>query len=315
MEKLTTINVAKLMENFPLEQIVGDKNSLKRKIRLADINRPGLELAGFYQFSQQKRIVILGDKEIEYIKTLSDYRQRKSFEFLTADETPAIIISKNHDCPKILYKIARKKNFPILKSSEETYRLIIDVVTFLDEELAVSETLHGGLLNVFGRGILIKGESGLGKSEIALELIKRGHLLVADDRVDCYNVHHRIIGKPAPVLTGLLEIRGVGVIDVARMFGVRSVTKSTSVDLVIELEMWDTSKDYNRLGIEKIDYFNILGAEIPKIVIPVREGRSMAVIIEAAVTNFILQQQGLNSAREFEAKVLNFIKNNKEDEE
>lgn len=315
MEKLTTINVARLIKNFPLEQIVGDEHALKRKIKVADINRPGLELAGFYQFSQQKRIVILGDKEIEYIKTLSVYRQRKSFEFLTADETPAIIISKNHDCPKILHKIAHKKNFPIFKSSEETYRLIIDVVTFLDEELAVSETLHGGLLNVFGRGILIKGESGLGKSEIALELIKRGHLLVADDRVDCYNVHHHIIGKPAPVLTGLLEIRGVGVIDVARMFGVRSVTKSASVDLVIELEMWDTSKDYNRLGIEKIEYYNILGVDIPKIVIPVRVGRTMAVIIEAAVTNFILQQQGLNSAREFEAKVLNFIKNNKEDEE
>lgn len=314
MEKSTTIKVEKLLSAFSLKQIVGDKTSLQRKIHIADTNRPGLELAGFYQFSQKKRIVVLGDKEIEYIKTLSTYRQRKSFDFLTSDDTPAIILTKNHDCPPILKRIAKKKNFPIFCSQIETYRLIIDVTTFLDEELAVSESLHGGLLSVFGRGILIRGESGLGKSEIALELIKRGHLMVADDRVDCFNVHNQIIGKPATLLAGLLEIRGVGVIDVERMFGVSSVTKSVKVDLVIQLETWDKKKNYNRLGIEDIAYAQILGVDIPKIVIPVREGRSMAVIIEAAVTNFILQQQGLNSAREFEQRVLKFIQNNQEEE-
>lgn len=314
MEKLTTIRVEKLLDAFHMKQIVGDKLSLQRKISIADINRPGLELAGFYQFSQKKRIVIFGDKEIEYIKTLSTYRQRKSFDFITSEETPLLILSKSHECPPILKRMAKRKNFPILSSHLDTYRLIIDLTTFLDEELAVSESLHGGLVSVFGRGILIRGESGLGKSEIALELIKRGHLMVADDRVDCYNVHNQIIGKPAQLLEGLLEIRGVGVIDVQRMFGVSSVTKSKKVDLVIQLETWDKEKNYNRLGIENIVYYPILGVDIPIITIPVREGRSMAVIIEAAVTNFILQQQGLNSAKEFEQRVLNFIQNEQEED-
>ncbi len=313
MEINSSITVEKLMNYFNMQLIAGDKNSLKRKIQIADTNRPGLELAGFYQFSDKKRIVILGDKEQEYIKTLSVYRQRKTFNFLTSDDTPVIIITKSRECPPTLKRIAKRKNFPILTTELETYRLIIDITTYLDEELAPSETIHGGLLNVYGTGILIKGESGLGKSEIALELIKKGHLLIADDRVDVFRVHNKLVGKPAEVLAGLLEIRGVGVIDVARMFGVTSVSKSVGVDLVIELETWDIDSNYNRIGIEEKKYYKILGIDVPKVVIPVREGRSMAVVIETAVRNWVLQEQGLNSAREFEQRVLAFIEKNKEE--
>lgn len=315
MEISTSISVEQLMNYFNMQLIEGDKKSLKRRIFIADTNRPGLELAGFYQYSDKKRIVILGDKEQEYIKTLSNYRQKKSFDFLTGDDTPVIIISKSRECPPILKRIARKKNFPILTTDLETYRLIIDITTYLDEALAPCETLHGGLLNVYGTGILIKGESGLGKSEIALELIKKGHLLIADDRVDVFRVHNRLVGKAAEVLAGLLEIRGVGVIDVARMFGVTSVAKSVGVDLVIELETWDKSANYNRIGIEEKKFSKILDIDVPKVVIPVREGRSMAVVIETAVRNWVLQEQGLNSAREFEQRVLAFINKNKEEEE
>lgn len=240
MEQSTTIKVSKLMDEFHMCQIVGDDKSLQRKIYIADTNRPGLELAGFYQFSQKKRIVVFGDKEMQYLKTLSDYRQRKSFDFLTSEDTPVIILAKGHECPPILKRMAKRKNFPILSSHLETYRLIIDITTYLDEQLSPIEGIHGGLISVYGRGVLIKGESGLGKSEIALELIKRGHLMIADDLVECSRVHNRIIGKPAELLKGLLEIRGVGVIDVARMFGVSSMKNSGQVNLVIQLQTWSS---------------------------------------------------------------------------
>lgn len=313
MEITTSIKVRKLKDYFGMEHIAGNDKSLDRDIFIADTNRPGLELAGFYQFSQKKRIVVLGDKEQEYIKTLSAYRQRKTFNFLTSEDTPVIIITKNRECPPTLMRIAKRKNFPVLITPLETYRLIIDITTYLDEALAPCETVHGGLLNIYGIGVLIQGVSGLGKSEIALELIKKGHLMIADDRVDIYRVHNKLVGKAAEVLAGLLEIRGVGVIDVARMFGVTSVAKSVNIDYVIHLESWDSDTNYNRLGIEEKQYLSVLGIDVPKIVIPVREGRSMAVVIESAVRNFVLQEQGLNSAHEFEARVLKYIEKNKEE--
>ena len=303
--------VRKLVENFNFEQLTGDEESLNRLISVADTNRPGLELAGFFEYSQSKRIVVLGDKEIAYIETMSAPKQRKSFNFLTDETTPALIITKNHECPATLKRIAKRKNFPILRTSHPTWRLIVDMVAFLDEQLATSECLHGGLLSIYGKGVLIRGESGMGKSEIALELIKRGHILVADDRVDCYRIHNKIIGKAPELLRDMLEIRGIGIINVARMFGVSSVLPKTEINFEVVLEQWDKDRDYDRVGIEDKKQENILGVDIPKIVVPVREGRSMAVIIESAVTNFMLSEMGMDSAKEFEQRVLDFIDTNK----
>ena len=310
MENHDSVKLRLLMEEFQFEQINGDAQSLERMITIADTNRPGLELAGFFQNSQLKRLIILGDKEIAYIQTMSEEKQLKSFDFLTSDVTPAIIITKSHPCPPILKKVAEQKNFPIFSSASPTYRLIVDIVTFLDEQLSPNTNLHGCLLSIYGKGILIRGVSGLGKSEIALELIKRGHILIADDRVDCYRIHNSIIGKVPELLRDMLELRGVGVINVARMFGVSSVAEKTKIDFQVTLEQWDYNQVYDRVGIEDRKYEDILGIKIPKIVIPVREGRSMAVIIETAVTNFMLSEMGLNSAREFEQRVLDYIKQN-----
>ena len=152
---------------------------------------------------------------------------------MTGEETPAIIITKDPKCPEILRRIAKRKNFPVFLSSSPTYRLIVNIVAFLDEELAENESLHGGLLSIYGKGVLIRGESGMGKSEIALELIKRGHLLVADDRVDCYRIHNKIIGKAPELLRDMLEIRGIGVINVARMFGVSSVLSKAEINFEV----------------------------------------------------------------------------------
>ncbi|MGL5540296.1 MAG: HPr(Ser) kinase/phosphatase [Erysipelotrichaceae bacterium] len=310
LKDLPQHSVRELMERFAFRQLVGDDASLDRRIEIPDINRPGLELAGYFEYSQTKRIIILGDKEIEYIKTMDDHAQERSFDFLTEEQTPAIIIAKNHPIPESLRLIATKKNFPVFSTPLPTYQLIIELIMELDDMMAPFDNVHGGLLSIFGKGVLITGESGLGKSEIALELIKRGHLLVADDRVDCYRMHNGIVGKAPELLEGMLEIRGVGIISVARMFGVSSVLKKKSLDLVIALEHWSKNKVYDRIGVGEEQYESILGIEVPKITIPVKEGRSMAAVIEAAVTNFTLKEMGMDSAKEFEQRVFELCSRN-----
>lgn len=314
MEEQNIVKVRTLVENFDFIQITGDDASLERPIVIADTNRPGLELAGYFENSQQKRLVILGDKEIAYIATMSVHKQRKSFDFITNEQTPAIIVTKGHKCPDVLKRYAKRKNFPIFLSSSPTYRLIVDIMAFLDEQLATSMCIHGGLLSIYGKGVLIRGESGMGKSEIALELIKRGHLLVADDRVDCYRIHNKIVGKAPELLREMLEIRGIGVINVSRMFGVSSVLPKAEINFQVNLEPWKADQDYDRVGIEEKKHENILGIDIPKIVVPVREGRSMAVIIESAVTNYMLSVMGMDSAKEFEQRVLDYIEKNKNEQ-
>ena len=314
MEEQNIVKVRTLVENVDFIQITGDDASLERPIVIADTNRPGLELAGYFENSQQKRLVILGDKEIAYIATMSVHKQRKSFDFITNEQTPAIIVTKGHKCPDVLKRYAKRKNFPIFLSSSPTYRLIVDIVAFLDEQLATSMCIHGGLLSIYGKGVLIRGESGMGKSEIALELIKRGHLLVADDRVDCYRIHNKIVGKAPELLREMLEIRGIGVINVSRMFGVSSVLPKAEINFQVNLEPWKADQDYDRVGIEEKKHENILGIDIPKIVVPVREGRSMAVIIESAVTNYMLSVMGMDSAKEFEQRVLDYIEKNKNEQ-
>ena len=314
MEEQNIVKVRTLVENFDFIQITGDDASLERPIVIADTNRPGLELAGYFENSQQKRLVILGDKEIAYIATMSVHKQRKSFDFITNEQTPAIIVTKGHKCPDVLKRYAKRKNFPIFLSSSPTYRLIVDIVAFLDEQLATSMCIHGGLLSIYGKGVLIRGESGMGKSEIALELIKRGHLLVADDRVDCYRIHNKIVGKAPELLREMLEIRGIGVINVSRMFGVSSVLPKAEINFQVNLEPWKADQDYDRVGIEEKKHENILGIDVPKIVVPVREGRSMAVIIESAVTNYMLSVMGMDSAKEFEQRVLDYIEKNKNEQ-
>ncbi|NBK98162.1 MAG: HPr(Ser) kinase/phosphatase [Erysipelotrichia bacterium] len=301
------ITVKDVVDYFNFEQLVGDEHALDREISIADTNRPGLELAGYFDYSQKKRIIVFGDKEIEYIKVMDEDAQRKSFDFLTSLETPMLIISKHHECPEILIKIARLKNFPILRSIQPTSRLITNIVSYLDERLAPMDCFHGVLLSMNGKGVMIRGESGIGKSEVALELVRRGHQLVADDRVDCYQVHNSIVGRAPKLLEGMLEIRGVGIIDVARMYGANTTLPRSNVDVVVELTPWDSNANYDRVGIENTKYENILDVEVPKIILPVREGRSMGIVIESAVANIVLKEQGFDSAKEFEKRVLEFI--------
>ncbi|MDD6467336.1 MAG: HPr(Ser) kinase/phosphatase [Erysipelotrichaceae bacterium] len=312
MEKI--VLVKQIQDYFKYRVISGNEDSLQRRIEVADVNRPGLELTGYFENFQPRRVVILGDKELNYInRVMTEEQQRQSFDFLTGDRTPMILISHDNECPRILKEIAQAKNFPVFASFAPTSSLMVEIVSYLEEQLATSESIHGVLLNVFGIGILIRGESGMGKSEIALELIKHGHILVADDRVDVSRIHNKIMGEAPVLLKDMLEIRGIGVINVVQMFGIVATMPRCDINFVIDLVRWDTSREYTRVGNEEKMFQNYFGIDIPKIELPVREGRSMAELIEAAVTNFILLQRGIDCSKEFEDRVYNFIKNRNEE--
>lgn len=311
MNERKGVSLLELKKFFALTQVTGDEASLLREVITPEINRPGFELTGFFKRSSLKRLMILGDKEIAYIKTMPEEIQIERFSRLINNLTPTIIISKSHRTPRQLRLIAQQRNFPIFRSELPTYRLLVDMIGYLDEKLAPSTDIHGVLMNVFGKGVLITGESGIGKSELALELIRKGHVLIADDRVIVSRVHRIIVGQPPELLKGFLEIRGLGIIDIVQMFGASAILEQSDVDFVIELEKWNPNRNYARVGIEERIHQDILGVDVPKIVFPVKEGRNMSVLVEAAVTDFTLKQMGLDSSKMFDERVFHHIKNKK----
>lgn len=305
-----------LVEKFRLDLVTGNGKALDRPLTLPDINRPGLELTGYYTDTARKRLVILGAKEIGYINDVMDeVAQRRAFEFLTASMTPGIVITNGNPCPPILMEIANRKNFPVCTSSEKTTYVVNNITNYLDELLAKSVIVHGELVQIYGVGVLLCGKSGMGKSEIVLELIKRGHQLVADDRVDIYRIHNTLVGRATPMIEGFMELRGVGIIDVMKMFGVTSVAQQTEINFQITLSRFGETDVFDRVGIEERKYTEILGIPLMDVEIPVSEGRPMATIIETTVTNWLLLREGINSAKEFEERVLREIAYNKKIEE
>ncbi len=305
------VTVRDLLAAFKYKQICGNDESLNRVIRDQNTNRPGLELSGYLNENVVTRVVVIGEKETEYIKTMSEERQKQVFDYLTGELIPCIVICRDLPCPPILYDIAFKKNFPIFSSFAPTNTIIVEIVSFLEEYFAATESVHGVLLQVYGKGVLLKGESGIGKSEIALELVKRGHILVADDRVDIMRIHNNLVGESPEVLRHMLELRGVGIIDVTRMFGIYSATDRSQIDFVIELQKWNDGNSFDRIGIDNQQTEVYFGVEVPKTVIPVSGGRSIAVIIEGAVTNLILRSRGYDSNMELEDRVLKIIEQQK----
>jgi HPr kinase/phosphorylase len=311
-ENNSKVTIKQIKEFFNYKVITGNEEALSRWVILPDVNRPGLELSGFFVYSEPKRIVIIGNKETEYMKTLEDEFLRSRFEYLTDSYTPCIIITKGNQCHPILKEIAESRNFPILTSSGPTSQVMVDIVGYLDDHLGPQDSLHGVLMSVYGTGVLLTGESGMGKSEIALELIKSNHIFVSDDRVDVIRTHNTLVGRAPELLKGFLEIRGIGIIDVNMMFGASSVIEDSELEFVIYLQKYDPSEEYDRVGIEEQQFKKVLGLDIPMITLPVKEGRAMGALVEAAVTNFRLKQSGYDSAKAFEQNVLNYIKRQNE---
>jgi HPr kinase/phosphorylase len=301
------VTIRELVDFFKFERLTGDEKSLDRWTVVPDVNRPGFELCGFYKMTEPRRIVILGNKETEFIKTMPEEDQRARFPLITDGLTPAMIITKNNELPPILKEIAESTNFPILRTNMETYRLMADIITYLDEKLAPEDTMSGTLMSIRGVGVLLTGESGMGKSETALELIRLGNVLISDDRVDVMHIHNHIIGHAPDIIKGLLEIRGIGIIDVEKMFGAMAMSDSENVDLVIKLVPFEAEADYNRLGDETMRYTRILNVLVPTIILPVSAGRNTAALIESAVSNYRLSEAGYNSADEVRERFNEFM--------
>ena len=295
------VYVRSLKEEFSLEQLSGSDHSLDRWIIAPDINRPGLELTGYFESNDLKRVVILGTKEYEYMSRFDYDTQKQRFEIITDSFTPCIILSEGFVGMDSLIDLANAKDFPIFRYEGKTYQLIVDIVSFLSEKLAPVDNLYGVMMNIYGRGIMITGKSGIGKSELALDLINRGHMLVADDRIDATRVHTNIICTAPKLLKRMLEIRGLGIVDVTRMFGANSYLNKCQLDFVIKLVKFDERIETDRLNPIN-EARNILGLDVPMLTIPITEGKSLSVIIEAAVSNYLLDKLGFNSNEDFKRR-------------
>ncbi len=292
------ISVKKLVNDLNLVIVSGEKG-LVRKVVDANVTRPGLEFAGYFEFFEPKRILLMGSKEASFLTTIDEAEAKLRISKIFEMNPPCLICSLNVEIPEFLKDLGNKYDLPILKSDLRTTAISSKLYNYLQEQLAPVQTVHGVLVDINGMGTLIMGKSGIGKSETAMELIKRGHQLISDDRVDVIEKEPgNIIGKAPKVLSHYIELRGIGIVDVVNLFGAGAFRESKRIRLVVELENWEADKYYDRLGIETetVRFFN---TDIHKVVIPVLPGRNLALLVESAALNEKLKYFGINSALEF----------------
>jgi HPr kinase/phosphorylase len=295
---IASVYLSEIIKAFDLEVIYDPENLDRIKITVADVTRPGLQLAGYYEHFGPDRIQIIGNMEMAYLDKLSPDVRRKRLSALFAKNIPCLILTRNHEPHPELVPCAKKKKIPILRTKTRTSDFMSSLVKHLNIELAPRISMHGVLVEVNGEGILILGESGVGKSETALEIVKRGHRLIADDQVEIRRVSEStLLGRAPDIIRHLIEIRGIGILDVKELFGVSSVKLQENIDFVINLEIWDEKKVYDRLGIND-ETTEILGIPVPSITIPVGPGRNLAIIVEAAAINYRVKKMGHNAARD-----------------
>ena len=296
---MATVKLTKVVEKMKLENLTPDIPIDKIRIQEPDINRPALQIAGYYEYFDAARIQIIGYVEYSYMENALDpEQQREAFSKLLDYPIPAIVFCRNLRPNDIFLEVAKEKGRPIFLTSEPTSAFTAEIIRWLNEQLAPMMTVHGVLIDVYGQGVLITGESGIGKSEAALELIKRGHRLVIDDAVELRKINDELLMGTAPDITKhLIELRGIGIVDVKALYGASSVKDYQQIDLVIHLEDWDRDKDYDRLGLED-NYTEYLGVKVASHNIPIRPGRNLAVICESAAVNFRQKKMGYNAAEE-----------------
>lgn len=300
------VSISKLIEDLNLEVVYMPKDK-EYYVESQDVNRTGLPLAGYFEYFPYERIQIIGRTEYTYFKNI-DYEDRNQIldEFFSY-EIPVLIVTRNLEVDLDIIEKAQKYNRVVLSSNCNTTRFVNKLSNYLDNKLAPHITMHGVLVDVYGIGVLIKGESSIGKSETALELIQKGHRLVADDAVEIKKVDDsRLVGQAPDLLKHYMEIRGIGIIDVKSLYGVGAIKNQKAIDLVIELENWNQEKYYDRLGLDT-EYEEILERYIEKLVIPVKPGRNISMIIEVAAMNFRQKGMGVDAAKEFTKKLTNII--------
>ena len=267
-------------------------------IEVSNVNRPGMQFANYWDFFAYERPQLLGKVEMTYMSQLDERVRRERLTKYFSYPLPCIIICRGYPCFDEMLVLAAAHKVPIYSTKKETTQFELELINYLRDYLAPRETRHGVLINVYGTGLLITGNSGVGKSEAALELVKRGHQLVADDVVDIRRVsENRLIGEAPELVRHFMEIRGVGIIDIKTMYGVGAVNRSKSIDMEVHLEMWQAGKEYDRLGLTD-NYTEILGVRVPSLLLPIHPGRNLAVVLEVAARNFRLKQMGYNAAEE-----------------
>lgn len=293
------MKLQKIVEHFGLEVIYHSKDLNEIKITVPDCTRPGLQLAGYYTHFGADRLQLLGNMEIAYLLQLTEEERFICLDRFFATGIPCVIVARGQDIPSALLELAKKYGTPILRTPEATSNFLSGLIKYLNIELAPMLSMHGVLVEIYGEGIMILGESGVGKSETAMEIVKRGHRLIADDLVEVRRVSDTtLVGRAPEVLRHLIEIRGLGIMDVKELYGVSSVKLQENINFVINLELWDENKYYDRLGLQE-ETTDILGISVPSITIPVRPGRNLAIIAEVAAINFRQRKMGYNAAQNF----------------
>ena len=309
-----TLTVKMLVDKVKLKVVYGNDELLAKEITTADISRPGLEMTGYFDYYSPERLQLLGMKEWTYLMKMTSHNRYQVLTEMIKPETPAIIVARKLEVPEEMLAAAKKKGIAILQSHIPTSRLSGEMSWYLDSCLAERTSVHGVLMDIYGMGVLIQGDSGIGKSETGLELVKRGHRLVADDRVDVFAKDEETLwGEPAEILRHLLEIRGVGIIDVMSLYGASAVKGSSQVQLVIYLENFESGKVFDRLG-NGNEEIELSGVKIPRVRIPVKTGRNVSVVIEAAAMNYRAKQMGFDATKTFEERLSKLISQNEENE-
>lgn len=302
MEDIYSISLAKLVEQFQLQFIYQSSDFDSVRLTVEDVSRPGIQLAGYFDHFDRSRLQVLGKVEMGYLSELPDEDRRQILDRLFSYKFPAMLIARNLEPHDACVEMAKKYDVTLLRSPEPTSSMVSAIITYLRNALAPRITRHGVLMEVYGEGILLTGESGMGKSEAAIELLKRGHRLIADDAVEIRKISNdTIIGTAPAVIRNFVELRGIGIINVAQLFGMGAVKEQNEINLVVNIEPWNNQMAYDRLGVE-VQYTELLGVKVPMNTIPITPGRNLAIILEVAAMNNRQRRMGFNAALDFTAQ-------------
>ena len=297
------VKLSKVVEKLNLKNLTPDVDMTEKKVMVPDINRPALQLTGFFEHFAYERVQLIGCVEYTFLENVEEDEKEKIYDMLLSYKIPCIIFCRNLKPDDSLIEKANKANVPVFSTETPTSAFSAEIIRWLNVELAPCISIQGVLVDVYGVGVLIMGESGIGKSEAALELIKRGHRLVSDDVVEIRKVSDETLVGTAPDITRhFIELRGIGIVDVKMLYGVQSVRETQNIDLVITLEEWDRDKEYDRLGLEE-QYTEFLGNKVVCHQLPIRPGRNLAIIVETAAINHRQKSMGYNAAQELYKRV------------
>lgn len=300
---MKAVKMSKVVEKLNLKNLTPDVEFTEKQVKIPDINRPALQLSGFFEHFASERVQIIGYVEYSYMETLDEKRKKEIYKTLLSYEIPCMIFCRNLEPDNLLIEEANRASIPVFSTEKKTSEFMAEIIRWLNVELAPCISIHGVLVDVYGVGVLIMGESGIGKSEAALELIKRGHRLVSDDVVEIRKVSDdTLVGQAPDITKHFIELRGIGIVDVKNLYGVLSVKETQNIELVITLEDWDKDKEYDRLGLEE-QYTEFLGNKVVCHQLPIRPGRNLAIIVETAAINHRQKSMGYNAAQELYRRV------------